>query len=170
MEAALRSLEITVISGEALHVNRSKPVKKKAFVIVQTDANNSKSTKIDVQGGSYPLWNEKFDLLMPMHARFITVEVQRKGSNGNNKVIGRVNIPDTDFIGGWFPDNYLHFLSYRLRDGKGERNGIINLSVRVKSSASGGGYCWPPSNVGGPVVGEQVSNYGVFAGVPNWNR
>ncbi|KAL2511393.1 BON1-associated protein 2 [Abeliophyllum distichum] len=125
-----RTLEITVISGEDLRVNRRKLGKKNAFVTVQTGS--SRTTKIDTDGGSYPVWNEKLVMELPMHARFITVDVQCKAYSGGNKLIGTARIPVSDFSGGYLPDNYLSILSYRLRDVNGEKNGIINLSVKVK--------------------------------------
>lgn len=133
MDATACALEIRVISGEGLRLNRRQPLKKNAFVLIRTDSINSKTTKIDTEGGSYPTWNEKVIVNMPLNLRNITVQVQCKTYSGN-KVVGTARIPVSDFVGGFIPANYLHFLSYRLRDGKGERNGIINLSVRVKSN------------------------------------
>ncbi|KAL6981890.1 hypothetical protein U1Q18_023508 [Sarracenia purpurea var. burkii] len=131
METTSRVLEITVISGEGFLEGRRRPVKKNAFVIIRTDSRNSRTTKMDTAGGSYPVWNEKLAVDMPAHAGFLTVEVQRKTQSGG-RVVGGARIPVSDFAGGYFPVNYLHFLSYRLRDERGESNGIINLSVRVK--------------------------------------
>ncbi|KAM3698647.1 hypothetical protein ACB098_06G203400 [Castanea mollissima] len=126
----LCTLEITVISGEDLRNNR-RPIKKNAFVVVRTDSYNSRRTDMDTDNGSYPKWNEKLVVDMPMHAQFITLEVQCKTSLGN-KTVGTTRIPVSDFVGGYMPESYLHFLSYRLRDQNGERNGIVNISVRVK--------------------------------------
>ncbi|KAM7472162.1 hypothetical protein LguiA_010345 [Lonicera macranthoides] len=101
---------------------------------------------------------------MPTNSNFITVEVHRKGRSGN-KLIGAARIPVKDFVGGYIPVNYSHLLSYRLRDGKGERNGIINLSVRVKVAPENGGYGWRPCT--GTVVPGDI-NGGVVTGVPVW--
>ncbi|KAM7472163.1 hypothetical protein LguiA_010346 [Lonicera macranthoides] len=133
MDTTALALEIKVISGEGLRLNRRQPVKKNAFVLIRTDSINSQTTKIDTEGGSYPTWNQNVILNMPLNLRNITVQVQCKTYSGN-KVVGTARIPVSDFVGGFIPANYLHFLSYRLRDGKGERNGIINLSVRVKAN------------------------------------
>ncbi|KAK3021432.1 hypothetical protein RJ639_045621 [Escallonia herrerae] len=130
-----RTVEIKVISGEGLRVNRTTPVKKNTFVIVRSESREGQATRVDTEGGSCPVWNEKFVVDMPMHARFVTAEVQCRTSTGN-KVIGTAKIPVSDFVGGYVPKNYLHFLSYRLRDDKGERNGIINLSVKVRAAES----------------------------------
>ena len=175
-----RALEVTVISGEGLLLDRRNPVKKNAFAVVRTNSRISRTTKTDIDGGGYPTWNEKIVVEFPSHVLFLTVEVHCKTYSGE-KVIGAARIPATDFAGGYFPDNYLHVLSYRLRDGKGERNGIINLSVRVKvlenmvsvaaaATACGGGAtpCLRPW-MGGPVAGEGCSS-GVVTGVPVWHR
>ncbi|KAF8413121.1 hypothetical protein HHK36_001097 [Tetracentron sinense] len=130
MEKQSCSLDITVISAEGLSLNRHS-IKKNTFVTVKTDPNNSQSTKMDTEGGSYPSWNEKLALELPCNARMVTVEVQCKTSSGV-RTVGTANIPVSDFIGNHTPANYLHFLSYRLRERDGERNGIVNLSVKVK--------------------------------------
>ncbi|CAJ1928867.1 unnamed protein product [Sphenostylis stenocarpa] len=130
-----RTVEITILSAENLQVNR-KPVKGNTFVAVHSDASSDASpvTKVDSEGGSYPSWNEKVVVNVPLHARFITVEVKCKtssSSTGSNSV-GVARIPVSDFIGGYVPENQLHFLSYRLWDCNVRRNGVINISVRVK--------------------------------------
>ncbi|KAF2315341.1 hypothetical protein GH714_038882 [Hevea brasiliensis] len=149
MDSAPRTLEITVLSAENLRLD-GKSVKKDAFVVVKFDSLNSKSTKADHEGGSNPSWNQKLEMDMPMHARFIVLEVQL---------------------------NYLHFLSYRLRDARGVKNGIINVSVKVNglavsgknlphyqisSSSSSSRPTW-----GLPAV-EQNYPGGVVTGVPVW--
>ncbi|CAK9134450.1 unnamed protein product [Ilex paraguariensis] len=170
METKARNLEITVISGEGLRIKQRR-VKQNAFVILRTDSHNVRTTNSDAEGGSYPAWHEKLVVDMPMHARYVTVEVHCKTCSGN-KIVGMARIPASDFLGGYVPANYLHFLSYRLRDVKGERNGIINLSVRVKSPANGG--CGGGSSSGGrPLfgapIGQKVSNSnGIAVGVPVW--
>ncbi|KAB1214424.1 BON1-associated protein 2 [Morella rubra] len=155
------TLEIAVISGENLLENR-KPVKKNAFVVIRTDSHSFFSTKMDTDGGSYPTWNEKLVVDLPMHAQFISLEVQCKTAAGN-KTVGAARIPVSDFIGGYVPQSYLHFLSYRLRDSNGERNGIINISVRAKlpdyASCSSTGMGLP--------VAEKYFG-GVVTGVPVW--
>ncbi|TMW81947.1 hypothetical protein EJD97_007321 [Solanum chilense] len=131
-----RLLEITVISGENLLDNRNRLIKKNAFVNIKTESYscNLQTTKLDKEGGGFPKWNEKLIVDLPMHARHLTVEVQCKNSSGI-KTVGIAKVPTSDFIGGILPEDYLHFLSYRLRNEKGEKNGIINFSVRVKNAA-----------------------------------
>lgn len=155
MEAASGVVEITVISGEDLRVNSRRPVKKNAFAVVRTDSKNYQMTRVDTEGGSYSTWNEKLVMNLPAHARFLTVEVHCKTSSGD-RVIGTARVPVSDFSGGSTPESYLHFLSYRLRDDKGERNGIVNLSVRMKVPervvpvmAAPPQRTWPETVVGG---------------------
>ncbi|KAL8495331.1 hypothetical protein ACS0TY_019476 [Phlomoides rotata] len=162
---SLREIEVTVISAEGLRVNRKQPVKKNAFVVVRSDPFNSRSTGMDPEGGSYPAWNEKLRLQLPPHAHFITVE-----AHSGSKLVGAVNVPVADFAGGYLPENYLSFLSYRLRDANGEKNGIVNLSVKMKGAAGRGGGC-AASSSGKPwdgvaVVEGKVSNQGIVTGIP----
>ncbi|KAF3441288.1 hypothetical protein FNV43_RR15201 [Rhamnella rubrinervis] len=164
-----RAIEVTVLSGENLRMDR-KPIKKNAYVIVRTDAENFRSTEMDTEGGSYPAWKEKLVLDLPGHARAMTVEVHCKTSLGD-RVLGTAIVPVSDFMGGFVPESYLHFLSYRLRDKRGERNGIINISVRMKMS--GGGYgcsssCSPASEmkIGVPVGDSSFG--GAVTGIPVW--
>ncbi|XP_027109721.1 BON1-associated protein 2-like [Coffea arabica] len=175
----LRVLEITVISGEDLRINRKQPVKKNAFVTIKTDSFKEQTTKMDKDGGGYPAWDEKFVMDMPMHARYFTAEVRCKTAAGS-RIVGTTVIPASDFLGDYVPENYLHFLSYRLWDSHGERNGILNLSVRVKSSSSvknayGGGGSSHSAGCSRPwsriaVGGQQVSNgEGVVTGIPVWS-
>lgn len=120
------------MSAENLEMNR-KGIRGKAFVTVQSDGSSDTSTtKVDSEGGSYPSWNEKVVMDVPLHARFITVEVKCKTSSSTaSNSVGVARIPVSDFVGGYVPENELHFLSYRLWDGKARRNGVINVSVRV---------------------------------------
>ncbi|XP_050249734.1 BON1-associated protein 2 [Quercus robur] len=159
----LRTLEITVISGEDLRNDR-RPIKKNAFVVVRTDSYNSRRTDMDTDGGSCPKWNQKLVVDMSMHAQFITLQVQCKTSLGD-KTVGTARIPVSDFVGGYVPESYLHFLSYRLRDHNGERNGIVNISVRVKvpeyASCS-------RTELGIPlgILGQRNFGGGIVTGVP----
>lgn len=154
-------LEVTVISAEGLLRNRRQPVKKNAFVVVRSDPFNSRSTRVDLKGGSHPSWNEKLVMELPVHARFITVE-----AHSGSKAIGSADIPVGDFSGGHLPENYLSFLSYRLRDAHGEKNGIVNLSVKVRGG-SGKSYC--SASCARPWIGFPVENKesnGIVTGIP----
>lgn len=157
-------IEVTVISGEGLLLSRNQAVKRNAFVVVRSDPFNSRSTGMDSDGGSYLAWNEKLaPMELPANARFITVE-----AHSGTKLIGAANIPVSDFAGGFLPLNYLSFLSYRLRDANGCKNGILNLSVKVKGGAAaardGSGQPW----TGVPVVGGigKVVHHGIVTGIP----
>ena len=166
-----RTIEITVLSGENLCLDR-RSIKKNAFVVVRSNGGNDfRTTGIDVNGGSNPNWNEKLLLELPLHATALTVEVYCKTSTGN-RLVGTAMVPISDFTGGYLPENYMHFLSYRLRNQKGERNGIINLSVRTKvppaqeyscsAASSSSATAW---EVGVP-VGKSDFGCGVVIGVP----
>ncbi|XP_073290581.1 BON1-associated protein 2-like [Primulina huaijiensis] len=158
-------IEVTVISAEGLLMKRRQPVKKNAFVVLRSDPFNSRSTGMDTQGGSCPSWNEKLVMELPVHARFITVE-----AHSGNKVIGSANIPVTDFSGGFLPENSMSFLSYRLRDASGEKNGIVNLSVKVRGG-SGKSRC--SASCARPWTGFPVENKvsnGIVMGIPVFYR
>ncbi|KAL1543501.1 BON1-associated protein 2-like [Salvia divinorum] len=114
-------IEVTVISAEGL-----RPVKKSSHVVLRSDPFNTRTTGPDRDGGSYPAWNEKLQMELPAHARFLTVE-----AHSGSSLVGAANIPVSDFAAASLPLNYLSFLSYRLRDPRGAKNGILNLSVRV---------------------------------------
>ncbi|KAK8654541.1 hypothetical protein V6N13_128504 [Hibiscus sabdariffa] len=168
METKSRTLEITILSAEDLRTG-NRPVKKNAFVVVSIDSFNSKATKIDGEGGSYPSWNDKLVMEMPVQTRFITLQVKycKGSSSGGEKLVGVARIPVMDFTGGYSPETCLQYLSYRLRDAKGLKNGIINVSLRLKESlrdcssqaASAGGI-----GLGIPIDGR--TDYGVVTGVP----
>ncbi|OWM64196.1 BON1-associated protein 2-like [Punica granatum] len=163
----MQSVEITVISCENLRVGK-KPVKKNAFVTARADSpDQCCQTKMSVEGGSNPTWNDKLALDLPAGLRngFITLEVHCRTSSGN-KLVGGVNVPVSDLLGGFMPINHLQFLSYRLWDSKGDRNGIVNISTRVKSPQPYRcSQALQPKAIGVP-VGEQKRIGGVVTGVP----
>ncbi|CAI9101727.1 OLC1v1039119C1 [Oldenlandia corymbosa var. corymbosa] len=172
-----RVLEVRVISAEDLSVNRRQPLKKNAFVVIKSEAQKIEAaTTVDKDGGSYPSWDEKFSVDMPMHSRYLTAEVRCRGGAGGDRLIGSAKIPVTDFLGGLVPENYLHFLSYRLWDYNGERNGIINLSVRVVKGSpaakvgfnAGGASCSSTQPWAGVPVADKVSSGGTVTGIPVW--
>ncbi|KAL6005621.1 hypothetical protein ACLOJK_006191 [Asimina triloba] len=163
-------LDITVVSAEALSIS-DRPVKKNAFVTARTDS-GSASTSADEDGGGYPTWNEKLQLPLPAGGS-ITVEVQCKTSSGP-RMVGMAKIPMSDIVGGYVPAHHTHFLSYRLRQPDGGRNGIINLCVKLvglESSAVAGvgvgqlGRMMRKDEVGGR--GSLARNMGAIAvGIP----
>ncbi|CAK7348027.1 unnamed protein product [Dovyalis caffra] len=176
---ASRTLEITILSAENLRLD-GKTVKKNSYVIARVDPHNYGSTKADFEGGSSPSWNEKLTLDVPYQTRFITLEVKCRTSSGD-RVIGTASLPISDILGDYTPESYLHFLSYRLRDARGGRNGIINVSARVKmpiESVSpavtknpvgyGCSSSWQQPTLGVP-AGHQNYYSGVVTGVPIWS-
>ncbi|KAG6597159.1 BON1-associated protein 2, partial [Cucurbita argyrosperma subsp. sororia] len=176
-EFSSRTIEITVISGENLQV-RGKPIKSKSdlFVTVRSDLqNDSVRTKIDRDGAGFPRWNEKLVVDLSMHAAFVIVEVCLRVSSRKIKIVGTARVPVADFTAGYLPESHLQFLSYRLRDKRGDRNGVVNLSVRVKMAA---GVELPSLQKQG--IGVQVTvpmpetkihggSRGVVTGIPIWN-
>ncbi|KAF3582721.1 hypothetical protein DY000_02036050 [Brassica cretica] len=132
-----RSLEIELISAEGLKVN-GKPVKRQTFGVVRIDQETHHKCKVDEQGGSYPIWQDriKTEMAVDGSVRFITVEVFYKTSGGAEKNVGVAKIPVTDFMGGFAPRGHLNFLSYRLRDAYGDKSGIVNVSIMVKPDFS----------------------------------
>ncbi|KAK4266785.1 hypothetical protein QN277_023659 [Acacia crassicarpa] len=160
-------LEITVLSAEDIRVN-GKHVKKNVFVCLQSpDSGRLDETRMTGMesegGGSHPKWNEKVEMEIPVHARFITAEVKEKSSiMGSVTSIGMARIPVSDFMGGYVLENQVQFLSYRLWDKKCTKNGVINLSVRVKVSEHCGKV------VKGVPVGNSDDCHGVVRGIPVW--
>ncbi|XP_040937942.1 BON1-associated protein 1 [Gossypium hirsutum] len=193
METKSRTLEITILSAEDLRIH-NKSVKKNAFIVVQTDSFNSKTTKMNGKGGSSPSWNDKLvmDMIrpglgdesrvidvpdrelymmrsgshqdMPMHTHFVTLQVNCKSSGGRDKTVGLVRIPVTDFIGGYSPETCLQFLSYRLRDPKRLKNRILNVSIRLKEPLQACSSQAVASGLGIPIDGR--NDFGVVTGIP----
>lgn len=129
------SLEITLKSAEELIIGNHKPIKKNVFVSISTDNQvcmNKLQTKLsDEANNGKPTWNEKLLMTTSKNANFVHLEVYYK-KRSSEKFIGIAKVPTSDFIGKNMPLNYLHCLSYRLRDQNGAPNGIINFSVNVK--------------------------------------
>lgn len=170
-----RSLEVTIISGEDLRIN-GRPIKNNAFVTVKADSrcpsSSHESTKPDARGDGYPYWDEKLHVELPAGSPYIVVEVCRRSSSAGDKLVGAAWIPVSDFVGGYAPENYLHFLSYRLRDAEGLRNGIINISLRVvASSHKGASSCSspsPPPALAFRMPVDRENHGGTVTGVPIW--
>ncbi|KAG2326283.1 hypothetical protein Bca52824_009011 [Brassica carinata] len=186
------SLEIELISGEGLKVDR-KLVKRKTFCVVRIDQ-KTRVCRLDDLGGSCPTWKDKIEMEMPINGsvRFISIEVLYRTSSGAEKSVGVAKIPVTDFMGGFAPQGHLNFLSYRLRDEYGDKSGIINVSIMVKpdgndvkysspspsmvatrdyaacsSQAAANGQMWRPMTSSSMAV---TAGYGgrVVTGVPVW--
>ncbi|XP_030488172.2 BON1-associated protein 2-like [Cannabis sativa] len=176
-----RIIEFTILSGENLRID-GRWIKKNSFVIIRPSEGGNdhfRTTEIDTQGGSYPKWNEKLVLELPAQSPAVSIEVYCKTVFGN-RLVGVARVPVSDFSGGYVPENYLHFLSYRLRDQKGERNGIVNISVRTKVplplplplSVPPTPTEYSSCSASAPLVGVPVGNNsfsgGVVTGIPVW--
>ncbi|KAJ6872760.1 BON1-associated protein 2 [Populus alba x Populus x berolinensis] len=129
--SSFHTLEITVLSCEDLRIN-GRSVKKNTCVVARTDPLNFRETTTDTEGGSYPSWNQKLVLDMSIRETCITLEVHCR-TLSVDRIIGSARMPVSDFMGGYFPEGYLSFLSYRLKDPKGYENGIVNVSVRIRA-------------------------------------
>uniref|UniRef100_A0A7N0SZ81 C2 domain-containing protein n=1 Tax=Kalanchoe fedtschenkoi TaxID=63787 RepID=A0A7N0SZ81_KALFE len=158
---SIKVVEITLISCEGLTTpDNHRPLKKHARGVIRTPQSASvvRSTSLDRHGGAYPRWDERFTVEMPAWARWLDVEVW----SGMERLIGTARVPASDFSGGIVPDGYLNFLSYRLREGNGEFNGIVNVSVRVVGrkleSRNGAGFGCALGVPGRVVTGIPVSN------------
>ncbi|KAJ6328573.1 hypothetical protein OIU77_010292 [Salix suchowensis] len=134
--SSFQTLEITVLSCEDLRIN-GRSVKKNTCVVVRTDPLNFRETTTDTEGGSYPSWDQKLALDMSIRETCITLEVHCR-TLSVDRIIGSARMPVNDFMGGYFPQGYLSFLSYRLKDPKGLDNGIINVSGEVGHLAAPG--------------------------------
>ncbi|KAK4787374.1 hypothetical protein SAY86_011207 [Trapa natans] len=176
-EDIMESIEITILSAENLRDGK-KPVKRSTFVAVRTgsdpDPGKCSTTKMSPEGGSYHTWGDKVVLdRQAMQAGFFTLEVHRPTSaaKGRSKIVGGARVPVSDFLWGYVPANHLQFLSYRLWDYAAcERNGVINISVRVTSPTEPFRRPEPPKKPNTVVVvpsreKERVGG-GVVTGVP----
>ncbi|XP_057536772.1 BON1-associated protein 1-like [Amaranthus tricolor] len=184
-------LEITIKTAEALTIRNQKPILKNVFVTISIENNgymNQIQTRLCDPSNTKPTWNEKLIMSMPTNVKFIILEVRYKRKS-NDKFIGLAKVPTSDFVGNKMPLNYLHCLSYRLRDRDGEPNGIINFSVNVKrtkldSQFDGNynskdkieihgfncreNYCAPPKLpwAGSTLLGDRSKNTATVVGVP----
>ncbi|KAK9749358.1 hypothetical protein RND81_02G120500 [Saponaria officinalis] len=136
---SLISLEIKIRYVEGLTLGK-KPIRKNVFVIlsienqIYSQNNRQVSTGICEEGEmSNPTWNEKLTMTMPIGTKYIILDICHK-----TKSIATTRVPTSDFIGNYTPQNYVHFLSYRLRNSYDEPNGIINFCVNVKGDKFGG--------------------------------
>ncbi|QHO08480.1 BON1-associated protein [Arachis hypogaea] len=96
--------------------------------------------------------------------------------------VGIARVAVSEFMGGFgsVPQHCLQFLSYRLRDWEGRRNGVLNFSVRVVNSpeyvTAAAGKAVSPCGfkLRGTTMGATTSSSscggGVVVGVPiGWN-
>ncbi|XP_028769117.1 BON1-associated protein 2-like [Neltuma alba] len=125
-----RTLEVTVISGENLCIDRT-PATENVYVVVRAESLKCWSTKTAKQevGSLSTSWNEKLIMEVPLHAQSITFEVQCKTPRGMDRSIGLARIAIGDVIPK--EEKRSEMLSYRLRNWEGRRSGVINFSVQV---------------------------------------
>jgi len=185
-------LQLTIQSAETLTATGKKPIKQKTFVVISTEDVHQGYGKQRLQqrtrnseGGSNPIWDEKLETSIPMHTKYITLEVRcatTSKSQEKSRSIGAARVPLSDFIGNYHnnSDDYLHFLSYRLRDQFGEPNGIINFSVKVlkgldKIQQPVEAYRYNSLSEGGWLGHHKRENYGhvsnlSWVGVNGWRN
>ncbi|XP_015948339.1 uncharacterized protein LOC107473304 [Arachis duranensis] len=176
MGVSSQTLEITVISGENVHVKEESYVVVRAESLKSCTTKPAKNTDIIINNNhssSLISWNEKLLLEIPMHARSITFEVQCKNSRASSaRPVGVARIAISDILlggsNGFDGDsNGDNVLSYRLRDWDGRRNGVIHFSVRRMTAAP------PVENTVKELVEDQKktkkeSGEEVVLGVPVW--
>ncbi|CAK8542280.1 unnamed protein product [Lathyrus sativus] len=157
--------EITILNAENLHVSKNS-INKNAFVSLCSDSSsnneNCYTTKENLEecgcgNGNFLSWNEKLVIEVPLKSRFLIADVKYKTSWGNVKSVGSARIPVSDL---YVQDNRVQFLSYRLWDSKVRRNGVINISVRVKAME----YSFPVTGI--PVAGNGFTE--IVTGIPVW--
>ncbi|KAL2335910.1 hypothetical protein Fmac_010356 [Flemingia macrophylla] len=127
-----RTLEITVISGESIRMDRSS-VAENVYVVVRAECLNCCTTKMMNEDGGLLAWNEKFLLDIPSRATSITFEVQCKKYK-DVRPIGVARIALSDFLSGnnnIVLESVPQMLCYGLRNWEGQRNGVIHFSVKM---------------------------------------
>ncbi|KAL1219181.1 BON1-associated protein 1 [Cardamine amara subsp. amara] len=166
-----KTLEIDIRSAEGLKLNR-KPVMKKTFAVVKIEE-KSRNSNLDESRRSDPTWNYKTEMPINGDAKFIYIEVFYRTGCGHDKKIGEAKIPTNDFMGRYSPQGHFNFLSYRLRDKFGDKCGIVNVSIMVKSDSTTGACSsqaaetglWRPRS-----ETPSIDGYGgrIVTGVPIW--
>ncbi|XP_010512453.1 PREDICTED: BON1-associated protein 1-like [Camelina sativa] len=160
-----KTLEIHLKSAEGLKLNR-RPLKKKTHAVVKIDE-KERTSEPDESRVSNPTWNHKLEMPINGNVQFIYIEVFYRTRSGQNKSVGEAKIPTSDFMGKYSPEGHLNCLSYRLRDEFGDKCGIVNFSILVKSdpkAVSDTGLWRPRSDT------PSIDGYGgrIVTGVPVW--
>ncbi|KAG5041994.1 hypothetical protein JHK87_005909 [Glycine soja] len=176
-----KTLELTVLSAEGLHV-RGKPTPNiKVFAVVRAESITSHTTAMVTttttngsDNGFQYLWNDKFWVELGPRARCVTIEVKCRTETGVVRDIGVARIAVSDFLGGSsVPDHCLQSLCYRLRDWDGRENGVVNFSVRVAPPPTPPPPPPPPPPAEGAEIycSSSTSGTGVVTGIPvYWNN
>ena len=132
------TLEITLMSGENISVDRNS-IAEKAYVVVRAESLNCCTTKMVNGDDGMHAWNEKMLLEVPSYARSVTFEVQSKKFKGVRPVgVARIALSDLliDKNDNVQSESVSQMFCYGLMNWEGRRNGIIHFSVRVMNNLS----------------------------------
>ncbi|KAI5421587.1 hypothetical protein KIW84_045129 [Lathyrus oleraceus] len=123
-----RTLEITVISGENIHVTED------AYVVVRGESLDCYTTKtVKDNKSSFLSWDEMFLLDMPLHARSITFEVQCKRFK-SVRPIGVARIAVADFLNGVESENFTVAEKETVVNGKSYSDRLTGMDFGGKNS------------------------------------
>lgn len=133
------TLEVTVVSAEAVRVPSGRPLCHGAYAVVRTAA-SAAPTRVDDDADchGFPYWAEAVRVVLPAGAPALDVEICRaRGGGRPAEPVAAARVPVEDFTVG--PPGHLHCLSYRLFDSGccGRRNGIVNITVKSLDGAPG---------------------------------
>ncbi|CAJ1950020.1 unnamed protein product [Sphenostylis stenocarpa] len=152
-----RTLEITVMSGENISVDR-KSVAENAYVVVRAESLNCCTTKMVNADEGVHAWKEKMVLEVPSHARSVTFEVQCKKYRGVRS-IGVARIALLDLLSAKNDDvvseSVPRMFCYGLRNWEGRRNGVIHFSLKVVD------------NLCSETIPEKVTGMVYYGGIEN---
>ncbi|GLJ55921.1 hypothetical protein SUGI_1200630 [Cryptomeria japonica] len=128
------AFEIEIISAQDLECVTSFGRPMRTYALVWTDSTAQKCTRIDREGGSYPTWNDKFQMtvnkeLLKQKGSAVLVQIYCKTMTGKKRV-GSARMPFSDILEGFTKPDSIHFLSYRIRTPNGRLRGYLDLSVR----------------------------------------
>ncbi|QCE02800.1 hypothetical protein DEO72_LG8g815 [Vigna unguiculata] len=128
-----RTLEITVVSGENIRVDRNSV--SEVYVVVRAESLNCCTTKmVNGNDDGVHAWNEKLLLEVPSYARSVTFEVQCKKYK-EVRPVGVARIALSDLVSaennGVLSESVAQSFCYGLRDWDGRRNGVIHFSVKM---------------------------------------
>ncbi|GLJ55924.1 hypothetical protein SUGI_1200660 [Cryptomeria japonica] len=128
------AFEIEIISAQDLKCVTSFGRPMRTYSVVWSDSTAQKCTRIDREGGSYPTWNDKFQMtvtkgFLKQKGSAALVQIYCKTMTGNKRV-GSARMPYSDILEGFTKPESIHFLSYRIRTPNGRPRGYLDLSVR----------------------------------------
>jgi hypothetical protein len=167
---AYRTLELTLISAKDLKdVNLLGKMDVYAEVSISGDPRSRQRTKIHVDSGPNPTWNQTLRFTVPAEPGApgtIHVVMRAEKKALGDKDLGEVNVPLKEILENVRDDGptQLQFVSYQVRTpNSGRAKGVINLSYKLSerlgtqapagASAKTGypaGAPYPPQNAGSP--------------------